>query len=116
MSLISDAIFFLSRKKFNLCHTAPDQFFAEDSARIAQSGARLSRCTDLTLVAPLGPNRSEGYLKTYCEERACCYHIPLSTTNKDSVERNTMREVRYCAIAHGDAEGKKLHICIRLNR
>ncbi len=86
----------------------PDQFFAEDSGRIAQSGTRLSRCTDLTLVAPLGPNRSEGYLEQYRDGRACWYHIPLNTTNKASVERNVMREVSYCAIAHGDADGRKI--------
>jgi hypothetical protein len=86
----------------------PDQFFAEDAGRIAQSGTRLSRCIDLTLVAPLGPNRSEGYLEQYRDGRASWYHIPLSTTNKASVERNAMREVRYCAIAHGDTDGRKI--------
>ena len=84
----------------------PDQFFAEDSARIAQSGTSLSRYTDLTLTAPLGPDRSEVYLEQYRDGSARWYHIPLSTTNKVSVERNVMREVRYCAIAHGDADGR----------
>lgn len=50
-----------------------------------------------------------------CVRRIIClnvwpspYHIPLSTTNKFSVERNAMREVRYCAIAHGDADGRHI--------
>jgi hypothetical protein len=84
----------------------PDHFFAEDSSRIAQSGTRLSRYMDLTLVAPLGPNRSEEYAGHYRDGTARWYHIPLSTTNKVSVERNAMREVRYCAIAHDNADGR----------
>ena len=86
----------------------PDQFFAEDSGRIAQSGTCLSRYMDLTLVAPLGPNRSEAYLEQYRNGSARWYHIPLSTTNKASVERNAMREVRYCAIALGEVDGRKI--------
>ncbi|ADL55627.1 restriction endonuclease-like protein [Gallionella capsiferriformans] len=86
----------------------PDQFFAEDSGRIAQSGTSLSRYTDLTLTAPLGPDRSKVYSEHYCDGSARWYHIPLSTTNKFSVERNAMREVRYCAIAHGDADGRHI--------
>lgn len=86
----------------------PDQFFAEDSARIARSGTSLSRYTDLTLTAPLGPDRSPVYLQQYREGSARWYHIPLSTTNKVSVERNVMREVRYCAIAHGDVGGRTI--------
>lgn len=84
----------------------PDKFFAEDSARIAQSGTYLSRYKDLTLSAPLGPNRDAAYLEKYRDGSACWYHIPLRTTNKLSVERNAMREVRYCAIAHDGADGR----------
>jgi hypothetical protein len=33
--------------------------------------------------------------------------MPLNTTDKQSVARNALREVRYCAIAHGDTVNKK---------
>jgi len=86
----------------------PDRFFAEDSARIAQYGTYLSRYTDLTLSAPLGRDRSPVYSEQYRQGNARWYHLPLNTTNKASLERNAMREVRYCAIAHGDADGRRI--------
>ncbi|MEI7455274.1 MAG: restriction endonuclease-like protein [Nitrosomonadales bacterium] len=86
----------------------PDRIFAEDAVRISQTGTQLARYADLTLVASLGYNRSDAYIEQYRTGSARWYHIPLSTTNKVSVERNAMREVRYCAIAHGDADGRHI--------
>jgi hypothetical protein len=79
----------------------PDHFFAEDSARIAPLGTKISRFNDLTLAAPLGPmdGRDEQYVERFRNGTAPWYHMPLSTTEKKSVVRNAMREVRYCAVA-----------------
>jgi len=94
----------------NIAYTIPepDQYLVEDSARIAPTGTYLGRYEDLTLAAPLGSGRDEQYLKQFREGAAGWYHIPLKTTNKASIARNAMREVRYCAIAvyHGGDKGK----------
>ena len=78
----------------------PDQYFVEDSARISLTGTYLGRYSDLTLAASLGPTagRNHQYVQGFLVGRAHWYHTRLDTTNKKSIARNTMREVRYCAI------------------
>jgi len=78
--------------------SSPDRYLAEDSARIALMGTYLGRYDDLTLAASLGPGRDEQYLQRFRLGTAGWYHTPLSTTEKKSIERNAMREVRHCAI------------------
>lgn len=81
--------------------SGPDRFFAEDSARIAPLGTKISRYSELTLAAPLGPTaeRDRQYIQRFRNGTASWYHIPLSTTDRRSVVRNAMREIRYCAVA-----------------
>jgi hypothetical protein len=78
----------------------PDQYLAEDSARIATLGTYLGRYPDLALVAPLGPagGRDKQYLKRFENGEAGWYHIKLNATDKKSIARNVMREIRYCAV------------------
>lgn len=87
----------------NTSYTAPelDQYLVEDSARIAPLGTNIVRYADLTLAAPLGPviGRDEQYKQRFLNGTAGWYHIPLKTTDKKSIVRNAMREVRHCAIA-----------------
>ena len=82
-----------------------DQYFIEESARIGTMGMQHVRYSDLTLAAPMGPikGRDKDYLQRFEEGLAGWYHIRLSATEKKSIARITMREVRYCAIAvyHG---------------
>lgn len=88
----------------------PDQYLAEDSARIATLGTYLGRYADLTLAAPLGParGRDEQYLKRFRQGEASWYHIRLSATDKKSIARNVMREIRYCAIGvHHSESGER---------
>ncbi len=92
-----------------------DQYFVEESARIGTMGMQLARYSDLTLAAPMGPikGRDKDYLQRFKEGSACWYHIRLSATEKKSIARNTMREIRYCAIAvyhGGEAERIITHI------
>jgi hypothetical protein len=84
----------------NMAYTIPepDKYLAEDSARIAMMGTYLSRYEDLTLAASLGPGRDKAYLERFRQGTAGWYHIPLTTTEKKSIERNVMHEVRHCAI------------------
>lgn len=81
----------------------PDQYLAEDSARIATMGTYLGRYEDLTLAASLGPGRGKEYMERFRQGVAGWYHIPLATTDKKAIERNVMREIRHCAIGvhHG---------------
>lgn len=81
----------------------PDQYLAEDSARIATMGTYLGRYEDLTLAAPLGPGRGKEYIERFRQGTAGWYHMPLATTDKKAIERNVVREVRHCAIGvhHG---------------
>jgi len=83
-----------------------DQYLAEDSARIATMGAYLERYRDLTLATSLGNDRSNEYVEKFRNGTASWYHIPLTTTDKKSVERNVMREVRYLAVGvyHRDSK------------
>ena len=74
-----------------------DQYLAEDSARIATMGMHLGRYRDLTLATSLGKDRSKEYVEKYRNGTAGWYHMPVTTTDKKSVERNVMREVRYLA-------------------
>ncbi|MBK9162149.1 MAG: DUF2357 domain-containing protein [Nitrosomonadales bacterium] len=74
-----------------------DQYLAEDSARIATMGTYLGRYKDLTLATSLGPGRRDEYVERYRSGTAGWYHMPVTTTDKKSVERNVMREVRYLA-------------------
>jgi len=74
-----------------------DQYLAEDSARIATMGTYLGRYSDLTLATSLGSGRSKEYLEKYRNGMAGWYHLPVTTTDKKSVERNVLREVRYLA-------------------
>lgn len=98
----------------NMTYTIPepDQYLVEDSARIAPMGTYLGRYEDLTLAAPLGPihDRDAQYLQRFGHGTAGWYHIRLSATDKKSIARNAMREVRYCAIAvyHGGGMEKKI--------
>lgn len=85
----------------------PDQYLAEDSARIATMGTYLGRYGDLTLAASLGPGRSKEYVDRFRQGAAGWYHMPLATTDKKAVERNVMREVRYCAIGVHHADNKE---------
>ena len=82
-----------------------DQYFVEESARIGTMGMQQVRYSDLTLAASMGPVKGldKDYLQRFKEGAAKWYHIRLSETEKKSIARNTMREVRYCAIAvyHG---------------
>jgi hypothetical protein len=82
-----------------------DQYFIEESARIGTMGMQHVRYSDLTLAAPMGPikGRDKDYLQRFKEGLAGWYHIRLSATEKKSIARHVMREVRYCAIAvyHG---------------
>jgi len=93
----------------------PDQYFVGESARIGTMGMQLARYSDLTLAAPLGPmkGRDKDYLQRFKEGTAGWYHIRLSATEKKSIARHVMREVRYCAIAvyhGGEAERIITHI------
>lgn len=93
----------------NMTYTIPepDQYLVEDSARIAPLGTYLSRYSDLTLVAPLGPigGRDKQYLQRFQQGNAGWYHIRLSATDKKSIARNVMREVQHCAVAVNHGEG-----------
>jgi len=96
----------------NMSYTIPepDHYLAEDSARIATMGTYLSCYADLTLVAPLGPKggRDKYYLQRFQQGRAGWYHIKLSATDKKSIARNVMREIRYCAIGvHHSESGER---------
>lgn len=75
-----------------------DQYLAEDSARIATLGTYLGRYKDLTLAASLGPGRDKAYVERFRLGMAGWYHMPVTTTDKKAIERNVMREIRYCAI------------------
>ena len=88
----------------------PDQYLAEDSARIAPIGTYLGRYADLTLAAPLGPmgGRDKLYLQRFQQGTAGWYHIKLSATDKKSIARNVMREIRYCAVGvHHSVSGER---------
>lgn len=84
----------------NMTYTIPepDQYLAEDSARIATTGMYLGRYDDLTLAASLGPGRAKEYVERFRQGTAGWYHMPLTTTDKKAIERNVMREIRHCAI------------------
>ena len=95
----------------NMDYTAPelDQYLAEDSARIATLGTYLGRYKDLTLAASLGPGRNKKYVEQFRQGTAGWYHMPLATTDKMVIERNIMREVRYCAIGvHQGYSGERI--------
>lgn len=87
----------------NVPHTIPelDHFLVEDSARIAPLGTSIERYDDLTLAAQLGTvaGVDEQYKQRFLNGTAGWYHVPLKATDKKSIVRNAMREVRYCAIA-----------------
>ena len=84
----------------------PDQYLAEDSARIAMMGTYLGRYKDLTLATSLEPGRDKEYTERFRQGAAVWYHMPLATTDKKAIERNVMREVRHCAIGvhHSDSK------------
>jgi hypothetical protein len=86
----------------------PDQYLAEDSARIATTGTYLGRYKDLTLATSLGPDRSETYVERYRQGTAGWYHMPVTTPDNNSVERNVMREVRYltAGVYYSDKKGR----------
>ena len=91
----------------------PDQYLVEDSARIAPMGTYLGRYEDLTLAAPLGGGREKQYTQRFQQGTAGWYHMPLNTTDKKSIARNAMREVRHCAIAvyHGGSKERFVTHC-----
>ena len=87
----------------NVSYTKPeaDQYFVNESARIGTLGMQqLTRYSDLTLVAPLGPKkgRDKDYINRFNSGTAGWYHIRLSATENKSIARHVMRELRYCAI------------------
>lgn len=75
-----------------------DRYLAEDSARIATMGTYLGRYKDLTLAASLGSRRDKKYVERFRKGTAGWYHMPLTTTDNKAIERNVIREIRYCAI------------------
>lgn len=98
--------FLLSRFPVSYVVPDPDRYLAEDSARIATMGTYLERYKDLTLATSLGPGRSEEYVERFRQGTAGWYHMPVTTPDNHSVERNVMREIRYCAIGvyHGGSK------------
>ncbi len=77
-----------------------DEHLLHNSVRIAPTGLKLSRYSDLTLVASLGnvSKRDKQYAERFITGSAKWYHMPASTADK-KISRNVMRELRCCAIA-----------------
>ncbi len=83
-----------------------DYNYLRPAIRIAPGGMELSRYSDLTLLATAGPNRSEEYLECYQAGEASWYHIPLSTTNRFSISRAIMKELRFFGLLMPDGKSE----------
>ena len=81
--------------------------YLRDAIRIAPSGLQLNRYSDLTLLATLGPKRDQQYLQRFREGSASWYHVPLSTTNRFSVSRTAMKEIRFFGVAVRQGKSSK---------
>ncbi len=79
----------------------PDRFFIEDAARIPYTGMHTVRYDDLTLVASVEKEneRTEAYLYNFRYGTACWYHTQHKATERQSITRNRMREIKFCAVA-----------------
>jgi len=81
-------------------YTLPDAdtHYAEESARIAPLGMYLAGYKDLTLVAPLGNDRSKDYYKNFNRGKAHWYHMPVETSKRAYLSKSVLNELRYCAL------------------
>lgn len=76
-----------------------DRYFVQEAGRISYSGMQSVRYRDLTLVASLGPGRSDAYLNGFRTGTAQWYHTPVTAKHeKHRVSHFVMQEIRYCAL------------------
>lgn len=87
-----------------------DYNYLREAIRIAPSGLQLSRYSDLTLLATLGPKRDKEYIERFREGTAGWYHVPLSTTNRFSVSRTAMKEIRFFGVAVRSENSSKSYV------
>lgn len=87
-----------------------DHLYIEDSARIPVTGMLQMRYPELTMVVTGAPQseRHPEYLQGFRDGSARWYHMKLHASERESIPRNLMREVRFCVITtHEPAVGKK---------
>ena len=87
-----------------------DYNYLREAIRIAPSGLQLSRYSDLTLLATLGPKRDKEYIERFRDGTAGWYHVPLSTTNRFSVSRAAMKELRFFGVAVRSTKSSKSYV------
>lgn len=80
-----------------------DYYFVEDATRIAPYGHSPIRHSGLTMIAPLNEiNRDNTYIQEARSGALKGYHTQLLATNRQSVHRNIIREVRYFIVTVRD--------------
>ncbi|MDB4468566.1 restriction endonuclease-like protein [bacterium] len=83
--------------------TKAEKFYVENAVRIPYKGTRVTHYDDLTAVFSSSmPDRSEDYIERLSTGKLAGYHTRLLATERQSIEKHIVKELRYIAIALSD--------------
>lgn len=87
-----------------------DLFYVQEAARISYTGMALSRYKNLSLTIALGAKRNKTYIKKFMQGEAKWYHLPLKTSLAKKLQREAIREIKYCAFVVYYSDDKQRRI------
>mgnify|MGYP006099640729 CR=1 FL=1 len=77
-----------------------DKYYVEEAARIPYKGTKISHYDDLTVIfSGTVHGRSTDYLQLQQDGKLPFYHTKLIATDRQSIERHIINEVRYLGLA-----------------
>ena len=83
--------------------TKSEKFYVENAVRIPYKGTRVTHYDDLAAIfSGMVPDRSEEYMGRLLTGTLAGYHTRLLATERQSVEKHVIKELRYIAIALSD--------------
>jgi len=95
-------------KQEGLIQDRTDNLFLQEAVRIAPSGMKVYRHSDLILTANIyETNKGTAYVEQFEAGKAPWYHIPESTVQNHKISRYVMREMEYCAFFTKSAGGRE---------
>jgi uncharacterized protein len=95
---------------------APDLHLVQESVRIAPTGLRLKRDSELVFVADVGPNRSAVYLNGFLNGTARWYHTRDEAIDRRSIPRHLISDITYVAVATHATSGMLIQYVYKVKK
>ena len=89
-----------------------DRYFLEEPSRIPYYGTRVTRYSDLVIIAnQLGPFRNRDYIKRFEDGKAQFYHVKANAFNRQEVSHHMVHEARYLTVGVDADSVQSREIC-----